>query len=76
MANFFTEVEDIKFHLHHPQMKKIVNLKEGEFDQEQAFDYAPHDFEDTIDTYTRVLEIVGEICETTISPNAESVDSE
>ena len=76
MANFFTEVEDIKFHLHHPQMKKIVNLKEGEFDQEQAFDYAPHDFEDTIDTYTRVLEIVGEICETTIAPNAESVDSE
>lgn len=76
MANFFTEVEDLKFHLQHPLMKKIVDLKEGEFDEEKAYDYAPHDFEDTVDNYSRILAIVGEICETTIAPNAESVDSE
>jgi alkylation response protein AidB-like acyl-CoA dehydrogenase len=76
MANYFTEVEDLKFHLHHPLMKKIVGLKEGDFAEEQTYEYAPHDFEDTMDTYSRVLEIVGEICETTIAPNAESVDAE
>jgi alkylation response protein AidB-like acyl-CoA dehydrogenase len=76
MANFYNEVEDYKFHLNHPLMKKIVSLKEGDFDEENTYEYAPHDFEDTIDSYTRVLEIVGEICETTIWPNAEAVDNE
>ena len=76
MANFYNEVEDYKFHLEHPLMKKIVSLKEGDFDEENLYEYAPHDFEDTMDTYTRVLEIVGEICDTTIAPNAESVDAE
>jgi alkylation response protein AidB-like acyl-CoA dehydrogenase len=76
MANFYNEVEDYKFHLNHPLMKKIVSLKEGNFEEEKTYEYAPHDFEDTIDTYTRVLEIVGEICDTTIWPNAEGVDAE
>jgi len=76
MANFFNEVEDYKFHLHHPLMKKIVSLKEGDFNEEGTYEYAPHDFEDTMDSYEKVLEIVGEICETTIWPNAESVDAE
>ena len=76
MANFFNEVEDYKFHLNHPLMKKIVELKEGDFSEESAYEYAPHDFEDTMDSYERVLKIVGEICETTIWPNAESVDIE
>ena len=76
MANFYNEVEDFKFHLEHPLMKKIVSLKEGDFAEEKTYDYAPHDFEDTMDNYKRVLEVVGEICENTIAPNAESVDSE
>ena len=74
MANFYTEIEDFKFHLNHPDMNKIVGLKEGDFSEESKYDYAPHDFEDTIDSYEKVLEIVGEICENTIAPNAESVD--
>ena len=76
MANFYNEVEDYKFHLSHPLMKKIVSLKEGDFNEEKTYEYAPHDFEDTMDNYQRVLEIVGEICETTIGPNAEGVDAE
>ena len=76
MANFYHEVEDLKFHLQHPLMKKIVSLKEGDFDDEKTYEYAPHDFEDTMDNYERVLEIVGEICDSTIAPNAESVDKE
>ena len=76
MANYFKETEDLKFHLTHPLMQKIVALKEGEFGEENTFDYAPHDFEDTVDNYERVLEIIGEICDSTIGPNAGSVDTE
>ncbi|MBN2349927.1 MAG: acyl-CoA dehydrogenase family protein [Bacteroidales bacterium] len=76
MANFYTDNPDLKFHLTHPLMKKIVALKERNFADKDKFDYAPLDFEDAMDSYDKVLEIVGDICANIISPNAESVDAE
>lgn len=76
MANFYSDTEDLKFYLNHPDMKKIVDLKERNFRDKETFDYAPIDYEDAIDSYEKVLEIVGEICENVISPNAKSVDTE
>lgn len=76
MANFYTDNKDLKFHLTHPLMKKIVELKEKGFVDKDKFDYAPIDFEDTIDSYDRTLEIIGEICGDIIWENAESVDHE
>lgn len=76
MANFFTDNPDLKFHLEHPLMKKIVALKERNFADKDEFDYAPMDFEDAMDSYEKVLEIVGEICGDIVAPNAESVDQE
>jgi hypothetical protein len=76
MANFFTDNSDLLFHLKHPLMKKIVALKERDFADKDKFDYAPLDFEDAMDSYEKVLEIVGEICGDIVAPNAESVDAE
>lgn len=76
MANFFTDNPDLKFHLEHPLMKKIVALKERNFADKDKFEYAPVDFEDAMDSYDKVLEIVGEICGDIVGPNAESVDQE
>ncbi|NLX72801.1 MAG: acyl-CoA dehydrogenase [Bacteroidales bacterium] len=76
MANFFTDNPDLLFHLKHPLMKKIVALKERDFADKDKFDYAPLDFEDAMDSYEKVLEIVGEICGDIVAPNAESVDAE
>lgn len=76
MANFFTDNPDLKFHLTHPLMKKIVALKENNFEDKDKFDYAPLDFEDAMDSYEKVLEIVGEISGDIVAPNAESVDAE
>ncbi len=76
MANFFTDNPDLRFHLNHPLMQKIVALKERNFADKDQFDYAPVDFEDAMDSYDKVLEIVGEICGDIIAPNAESVDHE
>jgi 3-(methylthio)propanoyl-CoA dehydrogenase len=76
MANFFTDNPDLLFHLQHPLMKKIVALKERDFADKNKFDYAPMDFEDAMDSYEKVLEIVGEICGDIVAPNAESVDAE
>ena len=76
MANYFTDNPDLKFHLTHPLMKKIVALKERDYSEKDKFDFAPMDFEDAMDSYEKVLEVVGEICGDIVSENAESVDAQ
>ena len=77
MANFYTDTPELKFHLSsHPLMKRIVELKERGYADKDAYDYAPIDFEDAIDSYDKVLEIIGEVCAETVAPNAEGVDHE
>lgn len=74
--NFYTDTPELKHHLSHPLMKRIVELKERNYADKNEYDYAPIDFEDAMDSYDKVLEIVGEICGDIIAPNAESVDHE
>ena len=76
MANYYTDNPALKLHLNHPMMQKIVGLKERDYTDAEKFDYAPVDFADAMDNYNRVLEIVGELCGTTIADNAEGVDHE
>jgi len=76
MANLYNDNRDLKFHLTHPMMQKLVMLKERNFTDKEDFDYAPLDFEDAMDSYERVLEVVGEISGDIIAPNAESIDAE
>ncbi len=74
MANFYNDNEALKHYLSHPLMKKIVELKERNFADADKYDYAPQDFDDAVDSYDRVLEIVGDICANVIAENAEEVD--
>ena len=76
MANFYLDTPELRHHLNHPLMKRIVELKERNFKDKDEYDYAPIDFEDAMDSYDKVLEIVGEICGEIIAPNAEDVDHE
>ncbi len=76
MENFYTDNKDLKYHLNHPLMEKIVALKENNYNEYSEFDFAPVDFEDAQDNYDKILEIVGEISGEVIEPNAESVDKE
>ena len=76
MANFFSDNKDLQFHLGHPMMRRIVELKERGFAEKDLYDYAPQDFDDAMDSYRRVLEIAGEVCGDVIAPNAEEVDHE
>ncbi len=76
MDNFFKDTTDYKFHLSHPLVKKIVKLKERDFSEVENYDTAPFNHDDAIDTYEKILDIVGDICANTIAPNAEGVDLE
>ncbi|MCM1336856.1 MAG: acyl-CoA dehydrogenase family protein [Candidatus Amulumruptor caecigallinarius] len=76
MANFYTDNPALKHHLSHPLMQKIVALKERDYTDADKFDYAPLDFDDAMDSYDRVLSIMGEICGDIVAENAEEVDHE
>ena len=60
MANFYTDNKALKYHLSHPLMKRIVDLKERNDADCDKYDYAPINFEDAVDSYEKVLEIAGE----------------
>ena len=76
MANFYTDNPELKHYLTHPLMEKIVALKERDYADAEKYDYAPVDFADAMDSYDRVLEVVGEICGDIVAENAEDVDHE
>ena len=76
MANNYRDHAELEFELRHPLMKRIVELKERNFRDKEDYDDAPLDFEDAMDNYDRVLEVVGEIAGTVIADNAEGVDQE
>ncbi len=74
MANFYTDTPQFRHYLSHPLMKRIVELREKNYTESEIYDYAPIDFEDAMDSYDKILEVVGEICSEIIDPNAEEVD--
>ena len=76
MANYYTDQPEIAFHLEHPLMKRIVELKERNYADKDKYDAAPVNDEDAIENYKRILDITGEVEANIIEPNSESVDLE
>lgn len=76
MGNFFNDNEGLKFHLRHELMEEIIRLKERDYADKDKYDYAPENFEDAVDSYEKVLGIIGEISADVLWENAESVDKQ
>ncbi len=76
MANYYTDHPEFDFHLNHPLMKRIVELKERDFADKDEYDDAPVDYQDAIENYKRVLDITGDIAANVLEPNSEDVDLE
>ncbi|MDR0542840.1 MAG: acyl-CoA dehydrogenase family protein [Dysgonamonadaceae bacterium] len=76
MANFYLDNPSLKHHLHHPLMKRIVELRERNYADAEKYDYAPFNFEDAMDSYEKVLEIAGDVIGEVVAPNAEEVDAQ
>ena len=75
MANFYQDTPELRHHLNHELMQRIVELKERSYRDVGKYEDAPEDFADAMDNYDKVLEIVGELSEEIIAPNAEEVDN-
>ena len=76
MANYYRDHPEIEFHLNHPLMKRVVDLKERNYVEKDQFEDAPVNYEDAIENYKRLLDITGDVAANIIEPNSEDVDLE
>jgi alkylation response protein AidB-like acyl-CoA dehydrogenase len=76
MGNYFLENQDLLYHFNKLDLKDIVEMTEDNFKESEKFDYAPVNYEDAMENYKKVLEIVGDIAANFIFPRASSIDEE
>jgi alkylation response protein AidB-like acyl-CoA dehydrogenase len=76
MPNFFTDNIDIQFHFNRTDLKEVLEIAEDGYEQKKEFDYAPENYEDAMENFRKVMEIVGDISGNFIAERAAGVDEE
>jgi hypothetical protein len=76
MPNFFTDNSDLQFIFNNLDLKEVVAIAEDNYEQAKEFNYAPVNYDDAIENYKKVLEIVGDIAGNFIADRASGVDEE
>ena len=76
MPNFFTDNSDLLYQFNRLDLDEIVRLTEDNFNQAKDFNYAPINYEDALENYKNILEVVGDIAGNFIAPRAASVDDD
>ncbi len=74
MPNFFTDNTDLLFQFDNLNIKEIVQMMEKDYSEHQEYDYAPRDYNDALDNYRKILEIVGDLTANYIATRATAVD--
>jgi len=74
MSNYFLENSDLQFQFNNLNINGIVDLTEENYQQAKDYNYAPKNYEDAIENYRKVLEIVGDISANYIAQRAADVD--
>ncbi len=76
MANYFTDNEDIQFYLNDKRLKEILALREKGYTENDAYPFAPENFEDAMDNNHLVLLLVGGLAAELLAPAATAIDRE
>lgn len=80
MPNFYTENSDLRFHfnrfVNQKELKEVLEIGEDNYEQAKDFKFAPINYEDAVENFDKVLEIVGDIAGNFIDERAAGVDEE
>lgn len=76
MENFFTDNEDIVFHLENMDLSEVIKLIEDDFKDNDKYLDAPGNTGEAIDNYKKVLNLIGEIAGEYIAPDSMKIDEE
>lgn len=74
MPNYFADNKDLLFHFENLNIEEVVAIAEDNYREAKEYDYAPTDYQDAIENYRLVLEIVGDIAANIVAPRAAEVD--
>ncbi|MCF6237727.1 MAG: acyl-CoA dehydrogenase family protein [Candidatus Marinimicrobia bacterium] len=74
MSNFFTENQDIQFQFKRIDLEEIIRVREHDYTEAAEFPFAPLDYEDAKDNFSRILEVVGDIAGNFVAERAREVD--
>lgn len=74
--NYYTDNRVLRHYLKHPLMQRIVRMQERDYTQSAQYNYAPVDFNEAVEGYEQVLELVGELCADVIAPNAMAIETD
>ena len=56
MSNYYSDHPELEFHLSHPLMKRVVDLREKNYVDAAEHADAPVDYEDAIENYKDIRE--------------------
>ncbi len=76
MPNYFTENKDLLFHFNQLDLREVLEIAEENYEQAKKFKYAPANYEDAMENFKKVLEVVGDIAGNYIEERAADVDAE
>ncbi|HAL56986.1 MAG TPA: acyl-CoA dehydrogenase [Bacteroidetes bacterium] len=76
MPNFFLDNSDLLFHFNRLEMRDIVAVAENGYEDAKHFSDAPVNYDDAMENYRKVLEVVGELAANRIAPRAAEIDQE
>lgn len=74
--NYYTDNKVLRHYLKHPLMQRIVQMQECDYTQAAQYNYAPVDFNEAVEGYEQVLELVGGLCADVIAPNAMAIETD
>ena len=76
MPNFFTDNSDLVYRFKNLDLREVVELAENNYEEAKKYPHAPVNYDDAIENYYKILEVVGDIAGNFIAPRAASVDEE
>lgn len=75
-ANFYTDNPDLMNHLTRMDIAEAVGILEDGYAYAAQYADAPRSYRDAVDSYGRMLELLGDICANHIAPRAAEAASE
>jgi len=76
MLNFSTDNDDIRFCLGQMDMDQMIALREGDFAEAKAYDFAPRNAAEAKQQYNAIIDLAGSICAEYVAPRAKVIDAE
>jgi hypothetical protein len=75
-GNFFADNADLQHRFDDLKLEEAIEILENGYTNHQQYPAAPRNYADAMDSYRRILTVLGDICANQIAPRAAEADEE